>query len=58
MKRQKYKLIYMNIYIIITLKKIALILQIDNIKTSDTFGGGGGEGFSFLEKVGGDTLKI
>ena len=26
---------------------------LDNIKTSDTFGGGGGEGFSFLEKVGG-----
>ena len=26
---------------------------IDNIKTSDTFGGDGGEGFSFLEKIGG-----
>ena len=26
---------------------------LDNIKTSDTFGGGGGEGFSFVEQVGG-----
>ena len=26
---------------------------LDNILTSDTFGGGGGEGFSFVEKVGG-----
>ena len=30
---------------------------IDNIKTSDTFGGGGGEGFSFVEKVGGKYPK-
>ena len=30
---------------------------LDNIKTSDTFGGGGGEGFSFLEKVGGRYPK-
>ena len=26
---------------------------LDNIKTTDTFGGGGGEGFSFVDKVGG-----
>ena len=26
---------------------------LDNLLTSDTFGGGGGEGFSFLDKVGG-----
>ena len=30
---------------------------LDNIKTSDTFGGGGGDGFSFLEKVGGKYPK-
>ena len=30
---------------------------IDNIKTSDTFGGGGGEGFSFVEQVGGKYPK-
>ena len=29
----------------------------DNILTSDTFGGGGGEGFSFVEKVGGKYPK-
>ena len=30
---------------------------LDNIKTSDTFGGGGGEGFSFVDKVGGKYPK-
>lgn len=30
---------------------------LDNILTSDTFGGGGGEGFSFVEKVGGKYPK-
>ena len=30
---------------------------LDNIKTSDTFGGEGGEGFSFVEKVGGKYPK-
>ena len=30
---------------------------LDNIKTSDTFGGGGGEGFSFVEQVGGKYPK-
>ena len=30
---------------------------IDTILTSDTFGGGGGEGFSFIEKVGGKYPK-
>jgi len=30
---------------------------LDNILTSDTFGGGGGEGFSFVDKVGGKYPK-